>query len=111
MIKGVPKLDGVVVGEFTASFIGPTLNFEAKAAFINSKTSETYGWTTNKTWSPQTIAKLKELRVLMEMDLGAIHFDGGGDIVNDAPRPPSSFGNEGPSGIGEHVAGDGATQI
>lgn len=109
MIKGTTKFDGVVVGEFTAIFMGPTLDFKAKAAFVNSKTGQTHGWTTNQTWSPPVVAKLQELRALMEADLGAIHLEGGGEVVESVIAPhrvePS------PTGLGEHVDEGSVEQV
>jgi hypothetical protein len=101
MIKGYAKFDSIVVGELTAAFIGPTLDFKAKAAFVDSKTGQTHGWTTSQTWSPPVIAKLKELRELMEMDLGAVHFEGGGEVVSNTVTPQ----RVGPAatGLSEHV--------
>jgi hypothetical protein len=108
MIKGNTKFDAIAVGEFTAAFIGPTLEFKAKAAFVDSKTGQTHGWTTNATWSPPTIEKLKELRLLMEADLGAMHLEGGGEAVHNviAPRAPQV-----PTGLGEHVGEGGVDSI
>jgi hypothetical protein len=103
MIKGTTKFDGIAVGEFTAEFIGPTLNFTAKAAFVNSKNGDTHGWTTNKTWSPPVIEKLKELKTLMELDLAAIHLSG----VDLVAAVPTSHSARDPGGLGEHV-GEGA---
>lgn len=105
MIKGSTKFDAIAVGEFTAAFIGPTLEFKAKAAFVDSKTGQTHGWTTNQTWSPPTLAKLHELRALMEADLGAMHLEGGGEVVANAAAPPRI--PQVPTGIGEHV-GEGS---
>jgi hypothetical protein len=109
MIKGYPKVDAIVVGEFTVSFVGPTLDFKAKAAFVNSKDGQTHGWTTNQTWSPPVLEKLRELRMLMEVDLGGIHFDNGGELVASplpGPRPATE-----PGGLGEHMGSGGIPQV
>jgi hypothetical protein len=108
MIKGNPKFDGVTIGEFTAIFMGPTLDFKAKAAFVNSKTGQTHGWTTNQTWSPPVVAKLQELRALMEADLGAVHFEGGGE-QHEAPTQRHDV--RPPTGLGEHVGEGGIEQV
>ena len=79
MIRGTPKFDGIAVGEGSFSFLGPTIHLEAKAAFVNSKTGDTHGWTKHTQWSPTVIAALHELRGLMEMDLGRSHMANGGD--------------------------------
>jgi len=64
----------VAVGELSVSFLGTTLKFTAKAAFLNKDTRETHGWTENTNWSPSTIQKLRELKEAMETDLANIHF-------------------------------------
>lgn len=105
MIKGTPKIDAIALGEFTVKFIGPSqLEFNAKAAFVNNKNGETHGWTsaTSAVWSPATIEKLKELKALMEIDLGRLHLEGGGEVVPGATSPaPTSPTLDG--GIGEHL--------
>jgi hypothetical protein len=108
MIQGSAKFDAIVVGEFTASFIGPTTDFKAKAAFVNSKTGQTHGWTSNQTWSKETIIKLLELRALMETDLGALHLENGGQVleVPTQPRNPPA-----PTGLSEHVGDGGLEQV
>lgn len=108
MIKGTAKIDGIAVGEFTATFIGPSHECVAKAAFVNSKNGETHGWTTNKTrWSATTLAKLKELRESMEVDLAAIHLDGESELVVTSTP---SFAREG-GGLGEHLDGGTVPQV
>jgi hypothetical protein len=106
MIKGTAKFDGITIGEFTAEFMGPTLHLTAKAAFVNSRSGDTHGWTTNKTWSPSVIDKLRELKLLMEIDLAAIHLDYVELVSAPITSTPSHSSRE-PGGIGEHV-GDGA---
>ncbi len=101
MIKGTAKFDGIAIGEFSVSFIGQTLDFKAKAAFVNSKSGDTHGWTAHNTWSPQVVAKLKELKELMEIDLGATHFDGGGDLVETTVHPPHIDDRRELGGLGE----------
>jgi hypothetical protein len=110
MIKGVTKFDGVAVGEFTAVFTGPTLDFRAKAAFVDSKTGETHGWTTNQTWSPTTITKLKELREMMEVDLGMKHLESGGELTPNTISPQRGSPHI-PTGLGEHVNEGGVEQV
>lgn len=108
-IKGQPKFDAMALGEFSAKFLGGIhqLEFTAKAAFVDSKTGETHGWTHagTATWSPATIEKLKELRALMEVDLGRLHMEGGGEVLVG----PASVGSAVPSdfegGLGEHLGG------
>ncbi len=104
MIRGNPKFDGMAVLEGSFSFLGASNGLEGKAAFINSKTGDTHGWTTNKQWSPQVIEKLKELRALMEVDLGQLHLDGGGEVLIASSTTGASLPEgRGMGGIGEHV--------
>lgn len=112
MIRGNPKFDSITVAKFEASFLGPTLNFTAEAAFANSRTGQTHGWTKNTTWSPATIEKLKELRSLMELDLGAMHLEGGGEVLVGPTSVATTRGlaPEG-GGLGEHLGGDTVPQV
>jgi hypothetical protein len=104
MIRGNPKFDSITVAKFDVSFLGPTLTFSAEAAFANSQTGQTHGWTRNTQWSPTTIEKLKELRSLMELDLGAMHLTGGGEVLvgPSSVAAPRSFTPEG-GGLGEFL--------
>lgn len=101
MIRGSAKFDGMAVGEGTFNFIrtgGPTLT--AKAAFIHTTTGETHGWTENTVWSAATLQKLKELQSMMEVDLGNLHLDNGGEVLVTTSRV---VGGE-PGGLGDHLA-------
>jgi hypothetical protein len=102
MIRGHAKFDGMALGEGTFSFLGATVHLEAKAAFINTKTGDTHGWTKNTQWSPAVIEKLQELRALMEADLGRIHLQEGGEVlVAGAPTRTPRIVEAG--GLGEHL--------
>lgn len=104
MIRGNPKFDSVSVGEGTFNFLGSTLQFEAKAAFVNSRTGDTHGWTKNTQWSAGVIEKLKELRALMEVDLGQLHLENGGEVL--VTTTSSAGGGIPPApvpGLGEHL--------
>lgn len=100
MIQGRAKFDGIAVGEGTFSFLGTTLKFEGKAAFVNSRTGDTHGWTTNTQWSPAVIEKLKELRAAMELDLGRLHLADGGEVLVGTG---SSVARDSGGGLGEHL--------
>jgi hypothetical protein len=104
MIRGNARFDGVAVLEGSFSFLGASNGLEGKAAFVNSKTGDTHGWTTNKQWSPQVLEKLKELRALMEVDLGQLHLEGGGEVLV-APTGAGTVLSEsrGTGGLGEHL--------
>lgn len=101
MIRGSAKFDGVTVGEASCSFLGATIHLEAKAAFVNTKTGDTHGWTKNTQWSPEVIAKLHELRMLMEMDLGRLHLHDGGEVLATSTAV-ALVSPDRPGGLGEH---------
>lgn len=105
--RGTPKIDGIAVGEFTAVFLGEK-GVRAKAAFINTRTGDTLGWTTNAQWSAATRLKLEELKALMEADLAGMYFEGdGGATPTTGPQGGLRFGGEEPApaqgGLGEHL--------
>lgn len=113
MILGQPKFNSIQVGELTVSFLGTTLRFEGKAAFVDMKTGHTHGWTKNEQWSPAVIEKLKELRALMEIDLGRLHLENGGESVvgpTTLASPAKGLSMEG-GGLGEHLGGQEPPQV
>lgn len=102
MIPGTPKFNGLVVAEISVDFLKSTA--KAKAAFINTLTGETHGWTegSNTIWSEQTKIKLRDLREAMEADLAVVHF---GDAVRpNTPASSSPFPTK--DGLGEHLGSD-----
>lgn len=104
MIRGTPKFDGLAVGEFTANFLSPTIRLHAKAAFIDTKSGATCGWTEGTNWSPDTLAKVQELRLAVERDLAMMHFSGGGEQPMAVSTPALT------QGLGEHLGADGDGQ-
>lgn len=104
MIEGAPKFNGLAVLEIEAmnyaSEGGPSL--VAHAAFINTKTGETYGRTTCRRWSKETMRRLEEFKQAIEQDIGKMVFEG---EPSGLTKSPEDMG-----GIAEHAAGD-ATQI
>lgn len=112
MIKGSPKFDSLTVAKLSVSFLGPTLDFVGEAAFADSQTGQTHGWTRNTQWSPETINKLKELRAQMEVDLGQLHLSGGGEVlVGPAATVSPGRGLAPESGLSEHLGKDGIPQV
>lgn len=101
MLKGTPEIDALSVGEITVNFITDPLRVEGKAAFLNSQTKSTHGWTRNTTWSSETMRKLDELKQCMERDLGEIHFTSSEIPQKNAKVADNFFKPEG--GIGEHL--------
>lgn len=73
----VAKFDKLAIGEMTANFLSVPTSLKAKAAFVDSTTGSTHGWTECSNWSPATAAKMAELRTCMETDLARIHFEDG----------------------------------
>jgi hypothetical protein len=108
MIKvGSPRFDALAVGEVTINLLGPTINMTAKAAFIDSVTGSTCGWTNNTQWSHETIAKMKELTLLLERDIAHNHFSGSSEVAaSPVPHAP----NVASTGLGEHL-GDEPPQV
>lgn len=106
MIRGTAKFDGMAIGEISINFLSPTVHMEAKAAFVNSETGTTHGWTKSAQWSPETMRKLQELKELMEQDLAKVHFVGDGGVQTGA-----SEGGRAAGGLGEFIAGSEAPQV
>ncbi len=102
MIRGTMKFNGIAVGEFSVSFLGPTIKMVAKAAFVSPDSAAAHGWTEGTQWQPDTMAKLNELRALMERDLGLIHFVSGTEVRGDTRVPVS----QAVGGLAEHLQQD-----
>jgi hypothetical protein len=106
MIKGTPRFDGLTAGEVQVNFLHPTIQMKVKAAFVDTKTGATCGWTEGTQWQPDTIAKLNELRLLLERDLAFIHFSSAEDALA-LPAKPAPM----ESGLAEHLSGTDAPSI
>lgn len=108
MRKGTLKPNSITLASFEADFFNPpTGKMTAKAAFVNTESGATHGWTTHQTWSPSTIQKLHELKEAMETDLAAAHFLDGASEEAPSSKPTGLAG-----GIGEHLAsGEDAESI
>lgn len=109
MIQGAPKFDGIAVGSLEAMLIGPNKTLKAKAAFVNSKSSATHGWTEKSSWSPAVFAKLKELTELMESELALDHFEGATAMGVPSAKKGVEFEEAG--GLGEHLRNGDAPSI
>lgn len=105
MITGSPKFNSLVVITLNADFSKPTVSFTARAAFIDTNSGSTHGWTDamGSAWSKETIAQLEALKESMERDLGQLHLDG-------AARPAKA-GLSIEGGIGEHVGEPDASSV
>jgi hypothetical protein len=108
MIEGTIVFDGIAIGELKANLIGASPQLSAKAAFIDTKTRKTHGWTLaeNMPWSKETLAALDALCVCMERDMSALHMvgqaDGQGAIT--ATKLPMT-------GLTEHLTDDDGVQV
>ena len=104
-ITGTPKFNSLAVATLSADFTKPTVTFSAKAAFVDTKSGVTHGYTdaSSSAWSKETMQKLKDLRDSMEIDLGKLHLDG----ITAATR---TKGLDMESGLGEHLK-DGDTKV
>ena len=111
MVRGTPKFDAVSIGSLMADLMGGTSNMklEAKVAFVDSTTGTTHGWTTQRTFGPAVLAKLRELTLLMEEEIGALHFSEPRMI--GVPGPALSAPSEGLGGLGEHLGKGEAPQV
>lgn len=99
--SGTPAFDAIAIVEVTGiDFTDKATALVAHGAFINTKTGATYGKTTCQRWSKGTLAKLEELRVLMEQDMAAMVFESD----QTAAGPLQSWE---PTGIGEHAKAPG----
>jgi len=92
MRTGTPKTTGIVVGEFTVSFLEPTAKLEAQVAFVDTTRGNTYGWTKERNWSAETMGKLKELRDAMETDIARNFFTEGADAPVGSARQDTASG-------------------
>jgi hypothetical protein len=105
MQAGTPKFDGIAVHEGTFAFHVVGGSLKVKAAFVDSKSGHTHGWTTGEgpIWSKETMEAMNTLRASMERDLARLHFTGSalevaGDTVSTASPTGASVG-----GLGEHL--------
>jgi hypothetical protein len=101
MIQGQPKFTGLALGRLTVNRMAPTMEIEAKVAFVDVATGVTYGWTEAKgaLWSKDTLEKLAELISSMEQDVAAIHLNGGtAEPIIQTAKPTTTGG-----GLGEHL--------
>ena len=108
MIRGTAKFDGIAIGELSANFLAPTVHMEGKAAFVNSDTGTTHGWTKSTRWSEETIKKLQELKESMERDLAKDHFVGeSGTRIGASEGTTAANGG----GLGEFLSQSDAPQV
>lgn len=94
------KFNAIRVAEITLNVAEATSSITAKAAFVNTTTGQTHGWTTGRSWSEETLQKVRELREAMERDLERLHFEDGAS----SPTTTSGGGlRDGFKGLGEEL--------
>lgn len=94
------KFNAIRVAEVTLNLVEATASITAKAAFVDTVSGQTHGWTTGRSWSEETMAKVRELRESMERDLERLHFDDGAS----SPTTTSGGGlRDGFKGLGEEL--------
>ncbi len=74
MIKGDPKIDALTCGEITINLMASPKALHVKAAFVNSETGATHGWTTGSAWSEVVWTRVTELCEALEDELAKLHF-------------------------------------
>lgn len=110
MRTGTLKANSLRIASFEVDYLVPGGTIKAKAAFVNTVSGLTHGWTTHNNWSSETLQKLKELRESMELDLADAHFLDTGEIPQavgeSKPIAPQLVG-----GLSEHLGSDDADSI
>ncbi len=107
-MKGTMRFDSLALGELTISFIAPGTVMTGKAAFVDSKTGTTHGWTeTSGGWSETALKALAALKEAVEADFGKLHLETThAGTVSEAPQrsslsvhlgSPATGPNEAPS--------------
>ena len=105
MRLGTPQFNGLVLASGSFDFTGTGGKLEGKAAFVDTRTGRTHGWTNGTQWSPETLECLSMLRTAMEGDLAMQHLRGdsalpvAGDTNDDEPAPAG--------GLAEHLGSKG----
>lgn len=97
-VSGVPAFNAVTVLQIEAvDYRAGSPALVAHAAFINTTNGKTYGSTTCRNWSKQTLDLLEQLRASLEKDVASVVFQ----PEDEAPLAQSGEGA--PLGLGEHL--------
>lgn len=102
-VEGTPAFNAVAVLEVAPIKFTGDVELVAKAAYVNTKTGNTYGSVTCRRWSKETLDKLQELRAAMERDVAAMVFEQG-TIAHARPQGGIRLTDSEPVGIGEHLS-------
>ena len=101
-VTGTPVFDAIAIAEVSINLLKKTLT--AEAAFVNTKTGATHGWTKGEgaIWSEETRAAVAALTAAIERDLARQHF-GSAETSLPASAQPAS-------GLGEHLSDSDGTR-
>lgn len=107
---GTPIFDALALTTIEVDLIEK--NLTAKAAFVNTRTGHSHGWTegSGTIWSEETKVAVAALAASMERDLAKLHF--GATSEPQVAAPGTQLGTLPVSGIGEHLSdGDGTRSV
>jgi hypothetical protein len=101
MKTGTMKANALRIAEIQVDYTTPGGTMKAKAAFVNTTSGFTHGWTTHHVWSQETLKRLADLREAMELDLAKAHFQ----TTNEASIQTDSDGQtvQSHQGLAEHL--------
>jgi|SRR5690606_1881809 len=98
-VEGTPAFNAVAVLQIEAvDYRAGYPALVAHAAFVNTANGKTYGQTTCRHWSKETLAKLEELRQAMEQDVANLVF-----VQDSSPTTTIRETEAQVSGLGEHL--------
>ena len=99
-VKGTPAFDTLAVSRINIDFMPSQATIEVTAAFANSQTGQTHGWTKGNglAWSKETLMAIRTLRERMAEDLAKLHFK-----EFSVAEPGGGAKPSGSSGIAEHL--------
>lgn len=104
MVNGTLKCNALALFEGSFNILASKLT--VKAAFVDTNTGHTHGWTTGEgtIWSKATMDAMTALKESIELDLAKLHFTDGGTIAEPTAK---TEGPAGSGGIGEHLGEQG----
>jgi hypothetical protein len=83
--NGVPKFDGIAIGEVGINLLGPSVHISAIYAFTNAASGDRFGrGSKDGTWSEETMKRFFSFLESLESDVCTDVFDGGGTL--EAPQ-------------------------
>jgi hypothetical protein len=92
--SGLCRIDAVEAGELTVDFFAPQPVMSVKYAYADSRTAQRMGFSHKNKWGDAVVAKLVELRELIEAEICAERFEGGAE---SAPQETSQRAEDVPS--------------